>query len=105
MQCNNAILHKFAILAFVFAFGYLHCQSIIHESFQLAADATCFTLVAKAFIYILRCKQIRQTAISYPCHLLMCSTRSFFCFLIVVILLTDSQEEKLLKGKMGIDYE
>lgn len=99
MQYRNMALrlHQLAIFTLVFAFGDFHGQPIVNESFQLAADAARLALVAETQIYILRREYMGQTPITYPRLLLMSATRCLFCFLIVVVLFANSQEEMLLK--------
>ena len=73
-EVNIAISHQFTILALVLATGNLHGQTIVHQAFQLTADAACLTLVTKADVNILLGERIRQATITYPSLLLMCTT-------------------------------
>ena len=71
MQCNNAILHQLAVLAFVFAPVYFLHETLVLQTFQAAADAANFSLVTKATIHVVGGEGVGQTVIPQPCLLLM----------------------------------
>ena len=97
MQCNFAILHQFPVLAFVLTLGDFLCHTVVHQTLYLAVDIVGVAFVAKADVNILSCEGIGQSAIAYPCLLLVCATRCLMSFQVVVVLFANSQEEVLLE--------
>lgn len=72
---NNAILHQFTIFALVLTAGNLLGQTLVLQTLQTTANASCFILVVERFIYIFRCERIRQSTIAQPRLLLMAHVR------------------------------
>ena len=63
-EVNIAILHQFAVFAFVLATGNLLRQTLILQALQSAADTASLTLIVETRIYVFRCKGIRQAVIA-----------------------------------------
>ena len=98
------ILHQLLVLSLVGTLGDFLGHAIVNQTLYLTTDTACLAFVAEADINIKRSKGIGQTAIAYPCLLLVRTTRSLLSFLIVVVLLANGQEEVLLESIVGINY-